>query len=221
MEIKFKTRDSQQISYAYIDDVVLAFYHEMLIGFISASDSAYYDLSPIPPTVPVPPDLIFCSKLHIERIIGFLGLGGAKKAPLGELNRLAFAALTKGKPMSNKKYDDEIYFMQDPVTEDISSVGIGECWLYFYKETLIGARHITTNVSYFIDAKTTKDTKAPVAPTLQHCTNEHIQEAIDERDQSQETCHRVAFSEIFGHAMRILLMETNDLVDDILMGRTS
>jgi len=117
------------------------------------------------------------------------------------------------------EYPEELYYTKDIVTDDIDSLGIGEVWLYYYKETMIGARHVREKVSYFIDADTKNDTKAPMAPTLKNLTNEHVQAAINEHDQSTETCHRVHFQELFRHATMMLYKETNLLADQVMMGQ--
>ena len=116
-------------------------------------------------------------------------------------------------------YPGEIYFLNDLVTEDTTSVGFGEVWIYFFKETQIGVRDARNGVAYFMDADTKNDTKAPMAPTLANLTKEHVREAIEEQDPSAEKCHIFHISELYGHTVRILAAEMNMLLNEAMMGQ--
>lgn len=113
---------------------------------------------------------------------------------------------------------NELYFLKDFVTEDIISVSFGDCWLYFYKETLIGVRHIPTKVSYFMDVKTKADTKANMAPTLDNLTEAHIKEAVDEIDPNAETTHLLPMTDLGGKALELAALELSTLLDSRLAG---
>jgi len=119
------------------------------------------------------------------------------------------------------QYPKEIWYIADQVTEDIISIGQGEVWTYFYKETLIGVRDARNKVSYFLDPETKKDTKAPMAPTIQNLTEAHMKEAIEEHDQSAEKCHRVHLQELFDHTTRILLAEFKLLWQEQMSGESN
>lgn len=116
------------------------------------------------------------------------------------------------------QYPGEIYFMNDQVTEDITSVGFGEVWMYFYKETMIGVRDARNKVSFFMTADSKSETKAPMAPTLANLTEDHIREAIEEHDQSSEKCTRVPMVDLFSHAVRLSAAEMNLLLNETMMG---
>lgn len=47
----------------------------------------------------------------------------------------------------------ENFFMQDEVAKDITSFSLGEVWLYFYKEALIGVRDLEANTAFFLKAE--------------------------------------------------------------------
>lgn len=47
----------------------------------------------------------------------------------------------------------ENFFMQDVVSKDITSVSVGEVWLYFYKEQLICVRDLESTVAYYLKAQ--------------------------------------------------------------------
>lgn len=116
------------------------------------------------------------------------------------------------------EYQDEIWAVSDQVTEDISSTGLGEVWLYFYKECLIGVRDVRNKKSFFVIPGTHKESKAPLPPTIDNLTEDHVREAIEEHDQETETCERVPFMEMFNCLNRLLLPEINLMVNRVMIG---
>lgn len=115
-------------------------------------------------------------------------------------------------------YEKEVYYLCDQITEQIITIGIGEVWLYFYKETLIGVRDVRNKVSYFLDPDTKNDTKTTMAPTLANLTEESIREAIEEHDLSSEKTHRVHLQELFDHTTRLILGELHVLIKQSILG---
>ena len=116
------------------------------------------------------------------------------------------------------EYPKEIYYVSDQVTESISSTGIGEVWLYFYKENLIGVRDVRNKRSTFMIVGTHKESKGPLPPTINNLTEAHIKEAIDEHDQSAETVDRVPYMDLFAAATKLLLPELNLMINREMMG---
>lgn len=96
---------------------------------------------------------------------------------------------------SNEAYDMN-YFFRDYVTEDILSYCIGDTYLYHYKETIIGVRDVTTKLGFFVDINSIPKTDSPFAPTLDMLTSEHIKEAIDEIDHSDEKLEYIPIREL-------------------------
>lgn len=116
-------------------------------------------------------------------------------------------------------FPSQTYFMRDYVTNDIASVGIGNCWLYFYKETLVGVRDAHQKLAYFVDVSTKADTKANFAPTIDNLTETHVKECIDEGDISGEKQEFLHINELGAKAQELCAMEMSRLLDAALLNK--
>lgn len=114
-------------------------------------------------------------------------------------------------------FPSQTYFMRDYVTADITSVGIGNIWLYFYKETLVGVRDAAQKLAYFMDVKTKSDTKANLAPTIDFLTDVHIKECIDEGDITGEQQEFLHINELGAKAQELCALEMSRLMDAALL----
>lgn len=117
-------------------------------------------------------------------------------------------------------YPAETRHALDQVTEDVASVGHGECWMYFFKETLIGVRDVRNSVAYFLKVDTKDDTKAPMAPTIRYLTDAHVKEAVEEMSNDQEKIEYLHINELGDKADLILMGELNFMINSKLMGET-
>ena len=118
----------------------------------------------------------------------------------------------------NSKEYELNYFFRDYVTEDIVSYCIGEVYLYNFKETLIGVRAMDKNVGFFVDINTVEKQMAGYVPTLDHLTDQHIKEAVEEVDRSNEKTSYIPIGEIVGKAQELLANEISKLLDKKIMG---
>ena len=122
--------------------------------------------------------------------------------------------------MSENSVWNDNYFFRDYVTEDISSIGIGPVWIYFFKETLIGVRDLEMKEAWFAVVDTVKTFKANYVPTIEQLTSEHIKEAIDEIDRQGETIKYLDLPEVMQKAKEIALREFGREMDAKLTGTT-
>ena len=118
----------------------------------------------------------------------------------------------------NSKEYELNYFFRDYVTEDIVSYCIGEVYLYNFKETLIGVRAMDKNVGFFVDINTVEKQMAGYVPTLDQLTDQHIKEAVEEVDRSNEKTSYIPIGEIVGKAQELLANEISKLLDKKIMG---
>lgn len=116
------------------------------------------------------------------------------------------------------EYPNETYFALDPVTEDVNSVGCGEVWCYYFKETLIGVRDVRNARAFFLDVSTKDDTQAAMAPTIKYLTDAHVKEAIDEVSNEGEKLEYVHIKELGAKAQLLVMEELNDLMNKRLLG---
>jgi hypothetical protein len=114
-------------------------------------------------------------------------------------------------------FPSQTYFVRDFVTPDITSVGLGNLWLYFYKETLVGARDAAQKLAFFVDVKSKSDTKANMAPTLANLSETHIKECIDEGDIQGEQQTFLHINEIGAKAQELCALEMSRLMDAALL----
>lgn len=117
-------------------------------------------------------------------------------------------------------FPSQLYFVRDYVTNDIAAMGIGNCWLYFYKETLVGVRDAHQKIAYFVDVKTKAETKANFAPTIDNLTDAHIKECIDEGDISGEKQEFMHIDEIGAKAQELCALEFSRLMDAALLAKS-
>src|SRR5688572_11483687 len=92
------------------------------------------------------------------------------------------------------------FFVRDFVSHDIISYGIGQVWLYHYKETLIGVRHHDNLVAYWLNIETAKKSKRVMAPTVDQITPEHIKECIAEMSGDGEKTEYLDFEPLMEKA---------------------
>lgn len=116
-----------------------------------------------------------------------------------------------------EQFPSQTYFVRDFVTPDITSVGIGNVWLYFYKETLVGVRDAAQKLAYFMDVKSRTETKANMAPTLANLAETHIKECIDEGDISGEKQEFIHINELGAKAQELCALEMSRLMDAALL----
>lgn len=110
------------------------------------------------------------------------------------------------------------YFFRDYVTADILSYCIGDCYLYHYKETLIGVRDVQRKKGFFLDVKTVPKTGSLYAPTLDNITVKEVQDCVDEMDRSGETILYVDIRELVSLGQQVLARELASLMDRKLLG---
>lgn len=118
--------------------------------------------------------------------------------------------------MANEIWDKN-YLWRDYVTEDISVTCMGEIDLYFFKETLIGVRDNSSMTAAFITIESVPKTSSPYAPTLEQMTEEHIKEAINELDTTNEKLDRIHMDDLMGRAMELCANEVSRLLDKHLL----
>lgn len=115
--------------------------------------------------------------------------------------------------MADTSQFDANFFWRDYVTEDILSYCIGEVYFYHYKETLIGVRSVRENVGFFLDIATHTTGNQLYSPTLDQLTEQHIKEAVDEIDRSNEKTGYMPIGEIAPKGQELLAREMSILID--------
>lgn len=111
---------------------------------------------------------------------------------------------------------DMNFFFRDFVSEDIVSIGIGWTWLYFFKETLIGVRHSKKKVGFFVKLESTKALGNSLVPTIEFMTEEHINDAVNEIDRSEENTQYLDYEDMLSKAKEMVCEEMADAIDKAL-----
>src|SRR6478609_477983 len=83
----------------------------------------------------------------------------------------------------------------------------------YYKETLIGVRSVRENVGFFLDIATHTTGNQLYSPTLDQLTEQHIKEAVDEIDRSNEKTGYMPIGEIAPKGQELLAREMSILID--------
>lgn len=86
------------------------------------------------------------------------------------------------------------FFFMDDMEDGINSVSIGEVWLYFYKQSLIGVRDMRFNRAAFLHVG--KPTKPDGYSHRHEITNEIVDRATNEPYQNLETPKRLPADEL-------------------------
>ncbi len=120
--------------------------------------------------------------------------------------------------MPNNETYNANYFFRDYVTEDILSYCIGEVYIYHFKETLVGVRHNTKKLAYFVDLATLPKQNSLYAPTIEQLTEENIQNCIDEVDHSGEKLERIPLNECVPRTLEFLMEELGSYMDKLITG---
>ena len=115
-------------------------------------------------------------------------------------------------------YPTETTFAHDQVTEDVASVGYGEVWIYFFKETLIGVRDVRNAKAAFLKVETKNETTTAMSPTLEYLTDAHIREAIDEMRNDGEVVEFFHINELGDIAVAYFAAELNFIMNSKLLG---
>lgn len=118
-------------------------------------------------------------------------------------------------------YPNETVHTLDQVTEDVASVGCGEVWTYYFKETLIGVRDVRNAQAFFLDVSTKDDTKASMAPTIKYLTDAHVKDAVEEMSNENEKIEYLHIKELGGKATLLLMGELNHMMNEILLGNNN
>ena len=108
----------------------------------------------------------------------------------------------------------ENYFAQDLVTADVASFAIGQLWLYFYRETLVGVRNLETDEGYFLNAKT----KLPDNGfSSQHLITEKIIEGAVNEGVSNTPVKYLEFEALADKALQMTLAEASNMAEKHLL----
>lgn len=110
------------------------------------------------------------------------------------------------------------FFFRDFVSEDVISVSVGMVWLYFFKETLIGVRHTKKKVAWFVRLESTKPMSSTLVPTIEFLTEEHIRDAVNEVDKTDEKTEFVDFEDMLSKAAELVANEMSEFIDTHLVG---
>lgn len=113
----------------------------------------------------------------------------------------------------------KITIAQDPITEEVTSFSVGEVWMYFYKETLIGVREMHKNVSTFVTLDTKTKSAYPRPPTLEYLSEDDILEAIHEVQTTNETIRYTHVDDIFAVATDAIAREIKRMVTAAITGK--
>lgn len=119
--------------------------------------------------------------------------------------------------MGNDDTYDLNYFFRDYVSEDIIAYCIGEVAMYHYKENLIGVRSVREKQSYFVDLASIKVLASHYAPTIDQVTEQHIKEAYDECDHTNEATERLPIRELVSKTAELLSREIAQMLDSKIM----
>lgn len=107
------------------------------------------------------------------------------------------------------------WFFQDKVTDEVTSFSVGEVWLYFYKECLIGVNDMTNNRRYMlkVEAKPTRDG----VTSYHEVTEQIVKDAIDDlsADRGVEFLPR---DELHEEAFKMALETFSRSIDRELVG---
>lgn len=122
--------------------------------------------------------------------------------------------------MSDQKYGDEIYIVNDQVTEEIASFNIGEVSLYFFKEVLVACRDLRDNTLVYMDPATKGETTASFPPTIDGYNDSHVKEITADKSPSNEKVTSKHVSEFAPYAIRTCMKEFGFYMDRILVNET-
>lgn len=111
------------------------------------------------------------------------------------------------------------YFWRDYVTEDIVAYGIGNVWLYHYKENLIGVRNIEIKEAYFVRKEDIPVEDERWSPTIRQITAEHIKECITDVDMPEEKLQYIPMEDLAAKAFHLVTHEITTKIDSLFLGK--
>ena len=113
-------------------------------------------------------------------------------------------------------------WFRDYVTPEMGTFGMGEVWVYFFKETPIGVRHHEKNTAFFIQAaEITPElvSKYSLVPTIELLKQENVDECINEMDTSNETLEIIKFVELQDKISEMIIEEIQEQMNQRLLGK--